>query len=535
MLKILPYGRVKINVNGKIPRRKKMKKVKFLSFLLCASIFISGCNNISEANLSEDDFSDCENNIVIGDEVIYGQTFFFDTVITDSARAAGFSDKDLEKMIYFSVCPSTSDAVHTVNDVMGYLNPIEMNREILQTCDAESLIFKEEDASVDLEDENNLFRLGIKYYYVETKDFADSIKDILENYEVIEEFAMPKVEPSDIKEDDSISADNTENARWLWDKFEVCGDVCYTIEGKKIPAYGIKIRRTFGDQTTTNKNGHFSIGKRAKGLYCWLWADYSNSACSLSNVLGVNASTLVKSGWPESLQNISIKADSNYAVTKMAICNELLTRYENEKAIHSGVEIPRAIVWTTQAGKGTASAPCFKLRNEKSAPDIFFSGCNNNSTGFIKVIHHEYTHYLHVVYTDNKNDFWSKVVNSEVGSSVKSKLADYLGKIVNEVPYYDFSNPYVCFTENLAEWYSYEGLMRGPYRKVPASKYSGIYEKVFLFEQLKSKANITTDDIMKVVDYYNVTTFTEFYYALINRYPAKSNEIKNCFSNNKLL
>ncbi|MBQ8681196.1 MAG: hypothetical protein IJ530_15800 [Treponema sp.] len=500
-----------------------MKKLKFLGVAVVALVAFAGCNNIVRSDVAENDVSSA-NEVIIGDEVIYGDSFSLNRVFTEPARAAGFEDEELDTMVYFSVCPTKAEAVHLINDTMGYLNPIEMNREILQTCDSESLIFKDDTEITETTDADDMFRLGIKYYYVETKDFAESVKDTFENYEVLDEFYMPKV--NELEEDPILEKDSP-GARWLWDKFEVCGTIKYAISGKTIPAYGIKVRRTFGDQTTTDKNGYFSIGKRAKGLYCWLWADYYNDACSLSNVAGINASTMLKSGFPKALQNVTIRAESEYATAKLAICNELFTRYENEKKLHS-VNIPKAIVWTTQAGNGTSSAPCFKLRKENSAPDIFISGCKDNTYKLIQIIHHEYMHYLHVIYTGNKNNFWDNVVNSEINSSIRAKLSQFIGKFQ---PYYDFSNQYVCFTENLAEWYNYEGLKNGPCAVEPpiSKRYGSSYRNVSLFNYIKDSVKISSSDIIKLIDDYDIVTFQEFYNALIRKYPSKKSVIQSCF------
>ena len=105
----------------------------------------------------------------------------------------------------------------------------------------------------------------------------------------------------------------------------------------------------------------------------------------------------------------------------------------------------------------------------------------------------------------------------------------------NESLFYDFSNPYVCFAENLAEWYSCEGVLKGPYGNLPSVKYGSLYKNVVVFNNLKSNINLTSNNIMQLIDDYDIITFQEFYNALIKKYPGKKAYIQKSFkdSNSK--
>lgn len=84
-------------------------------------------------------------------------------------------------------------------------------------------------------------------------------------------------------------------------------------------------------------------------------------------------------------------------------------------------------------------------------------GGNQNDSGMLQLLHHEYTHFLHNKYTGNKNNFWTNVVLSETGCTISNKAIEIVNKILgtsystSSVSFYDFKNQYVTFTENLAE------------------------------------------------------------------------------------
>jgi len=191
--------------------------------------------------------------------------------------------------------------------------------------------------------------------------------------------------------------------RSIFTNRSISGTVKYSISGTTLPAYGIYLTR--GSNTSyTSKTGNFSLGtsKDIFGL-CWIWANYENSACKLSNFLNLTASTLIRVGWPSSLTNVTIYASSDYSTAKMAICNELCTRYSDELERHDS--IPQARIWTTEIGNGTSSAPCLQYLAGNSLPDLVLTNCDSYNTTMIRVLHHEYTHYLHNIYTNDKDDF----------------------------------------------------------------------------------------------------------------------------------
>ncbi len=90
---------------------------------------------------------------------------------------------------------------------------------------------------------------------------------------------------------------------------------------------------------------------------------------------------------------------------------------------------------------------------------------------------------------------------------------------------------YVCFTENLAEWYNYEGLKNGPCAVEPpiSKRYGSSYRNVLLFNYIKNSVKISSSDIIKLIDDYDIVTFQEFYNALIRKYLSKKSVIQSCF------
>ena len=158
----------------------KIKKI-YLLVILFSSFFIIACNNVDYTNETADDVISQE--VVIGDELIYGESFSFQNVYeailgeledtTTTCRNARnldverkefeFEDSDLVEMVYFSVQPTSSDSIKLINEKMGYLNPVELNKDILQACDAEKIIF----TKTDISDEDNIedyIDFTTKYY-----------------------------------------------------------------------------------------------------------------------------------------------------------------------------------------------------------------------------------------------------------------------------------------------------------------------------------------------------------------------------------
>lgn len=137
--------------------------------------------------------------------MIYGKEFSFSSLYTSQARAAAVPEENMIEMAYFSVCPTSADSVMLVNDTFGYLNPAEMNKEIIQTCDADTIVFKK-DVSGQIENYNpdDLLNLGIKYYYIDTKENVENYKELLKNLEVIEEFSMPEEEVLETSDEEEI-------------------------------------------------------------------------------------------------------------------------------------------------------------------------------------------------------------------------------------------------------------------------------------------------------------------------------------------
>ena len=509
-------------------KRSFLSKVVVFSAIIVMFMLV-GCKNNFAVESYEESFDNSDVEVIIGEELIYGESFSFNQLYASNARSAGIPDEDLEPMVYFSVCPTNFENLQLVNDTFGFLNPIEMNREILQTCDAESLIFDEEKLEQNLsENPEDAIQYGINYYYIETKEIVEELKDILEGFEIIEEFSVPNEEYQENVVD--VSAE-----RGILTKYTICGNINYEISKTTLPAYGLTVRRGF-NKYSTDRDGYFSLGTSRDILgLCWIWVDYENKACKLSNILNVTASTLVKGDWPSKLSNVTIKASSNYAKTKMAVCSELLARYDDESKRHSN--IPCARIWTVQAGNGVSSAPCFG----GLLPDILLTGCDSYDSGMLQLLHHEYTHFLHNKYTGNKNNFWTNVVLSETGCTISNKAIEIVNKILGTsystsyVSFYDFKNQYVTFTENLAEWYSYLGRARGNYgRKInlnetgDTERDSSTFKNMNIFTNLV-KSGFSANEILNLIDKYNVITFQELYDALVKDYPNKKSVIQNVF------
>lgn len=242
----------------------------------------------------------------------------------------------------------------------------------------------------------------------------------------------------------------------------------------------------------------------------------------------------------------------------------MYNRYIDESKRHSN--IPKALVWTTDHWKGTSSAPSFYLRGCIVLPDIILTGvtakADNKSLNRLQVLHHEYTHFLHCVYTENKNNFWDNVVVSEIGCTIANVTVDLINNLFNTnlstryEKFYDFENPYVYFAENYAEWYSSVGCYNkgiiGKYLKsylgdglrnsnhknfnnqnifIEIVKFLNLVDGIENVDDKNNKKVSTTnaDNIVNIVDKYDVTTFNEFYCALVKEYPNLKNETNKTF------
>lgn len=111
----------------------------------------------------------------------------------------------IKEMVCFSVRPTSLDSVYKITDELGFLNLIKMNKEIIQTCDAESIILKknaQEKYSQNQETKpEELINLNIKYYYIVEKEKAEKLQYTLENFDLIEKFSMPEEDDSLVTEE----------------------------------------------------------------------------------------------------------------------------------------------------------------------------------------------------------------------------------------------------------------------------------------------------------------------------------------------
>ena len=587
-----------------------MKKLKIvLSGVLFTGILLTSCtifNDYSKETVNEV----VPQEVIIGDELIYGESFSFqnvydailgeleETAITcRNARNARnavanpepfeFEDSDFVEMVYFSVHPTTSDSIKLINEKMGYLNPVELDKDIIQACDAEKLIFTKTDISEE-DDIEDCINFDTKYYYIVTKTVASEMSGILEGFNVIEEFevltedALEKV----LEEcQDEVALYDNDEARGIFSKiwngiksvaktvanaistvansvvdflvkpYNISGEVNYTYNNIQKHAYGVIVSNVTigGKEQRTDVNGKFDLGSRtdSAGL-CFLWLNYENRACKLSNFLGITAATLVKTALPSYLQNVTITTTSDYANAKMAICSDMLSRYDDESKRHPN--IPQAVVWTTEFGNGTSSAPSFHVRGLTILPDIILTGVtadiNKSAKEKLRIMHHEYTHFLHCFYAENKDYFWDDVVLSEIGCTIANATVDLINLIFNSdfstgyTGSYNFENPHVYFAENYAEWYSLVGCYGKGILFKDIEKGSGeiigstkIFKNQNIFSVIiKLLKNCgyenSSDIIVSIIDKYNVTTFKELYMSLIKEFPSLKTEIDKAFIDN---
>lgn len=150
-------------------KRSFLSKVVVVSTIFVMFMLVC-CKNNFTVESYEESFNNSDVGVIIGEEVIYGESFSFNQLYASNVRSAGIPNEYLEPMVYFSVCPTNFENLQLVNNTFGFLNPIEMNREILQTCDAESLIFDGEKLEQNItENPENAIHYDIKYYYIEKK------------------------------------------------------------------------------------------------------------------------------------------------------------------------------------------------------------------------------------------------------------------------------------------------------------------------------------------------------------------------------
>ena len=316
------------------------------------------------------------------------------------------------------------------------------------------------------------------------------------------------------------------------------GTIYYILEGTEIPAYGTKFYLTsLGEISThSDKNGEYDLGTKKDSIgLCTIWLDYENDACKFSNILNVAPRTLVKTDYPSKLKNLKIEYVDSYSNSKVAICSELMSRWEEEKKNPNiNYTLPKAIVWTLEDDKAS-SAPCFNKMGANLLPDILLTGVKPFTIDKLRTLHHEYSHFIHFNYTENVNNFWGEVIFSEINSTLYDKSCfDELStegvKLINAllnleiqdpnenfVSIYDFANPYVCFAENFAEWYMTIGIKKGGYAK--KNNYNAVarintYDNVGLLQAIETY--LGAKEIVNLIRKKKITTFRSFYKELID-------------------
>lgn len=575
---------------------KKLFKESISICLIFSSLSFFSCNNPSIGDSMSNNSVE-SNEVIIGDEIIYGESFSFENVynaifeeIEQSSRALNksrgidteesafdFEEEDCESMVYFSVQPSTADSLRFVNEKLGYLNPVELDKDILQACTPDKLIF----TTTEIEEYENIeeyINFDTKYYYIVSKKIADELSNELEGFNLIEEFEV--LTDKGLEKLENIFSENEElletrgffSNLWAGIKaaaktvakavvtatekvvdfmvkpYSITGTVQYTYNNITVPAFGVRLKNVVlgGLVSDTDANGKFNLGQRtdSAGL-CFLWIDYENNACKLTNFLGVTASTLLKTAFPSCLQNVTITSNSDYENAKMAICCDMYSRYLDESMRHS--DIPQAYVWVTGSGNGTSSSPSFHQLGNLFLPDIILTGISADSNNLaiekLQVLHHEYTHFLHCVYAENKDGFWGKIVISEIGCTLINASVDFYNKLLetnfktNFVSFYDFENPYVYFAENYAEWYSLVGCYnKGKIGKVNEGykgtglhkTYSDTFTNQKIFVEIV-KNIISADELVNIIDKNNVTTYNDLYFALVTDYSDLKEKINSLF------
>lgn len=590
---------------------KKSQKVYF--FILSLVFILVSCRNVMQNKsisyvIPEETQENSSSQVSIGDYIVYGNSFSYEDYFNDlyetmddtariiKARTArevtsvsSLNDEDFIKMVYFSVLPTSMKSLRFVNDKIGFLNPAELDKEIIQACDAEKLIFKNTTDNIEDYENEEIINLDIKYYYILPKEEVALYCELLEGFDVIEEFeilsddALQRLQSeygacletyenelnNELYESEcrgllgnlfnsikKVVTNTVAAIQSLTKTYEINGTLKYTIGSKEYAAYGIKVTNIGlgGGTSLSDKSGDFKLGSLSNiAGPCSIWLEYKNAACHLTNFMDLNAQTLVKTGLPSTLSNITVKNVSGYANSKMAVCSDLLKRYEDEKTRLK--KVPKARIWVTEFLEGTSSAPCFN-RMGYDLPDIILTGLSSMTEDKMRVLHHEYTHFIHHISANNKNDFWKKIISSEILCTVYSNLDSIAPYIKNYQSYkrivssnYDFENPYVCFAENLADWYSFVGCYsKGSLNSSTLERFgivspdSTFTNRTVFSELIKAiVGNLSaknpsydkylnmSEKFMSIVDKYDITTFNEFYSALLKEYPNKKTEIDNAF------
>ena len=116
-----------------------MKKSKLFLILVFILSLVSCRNDFLDSEIANSEIEDEIQEVIIGDEIIYGECFSFQDIYDEAfdnlenatrqliARSATadessiteFSETDFEKMVYFSVLPTTIESVKIINTMMG--------------------------------------------------------------------------------------------------------------------------------------------------------------------------------------------------------------------------------------------------------------------------------------------------------------------------------------------------------------------------------------------------------------------------------
>lgn len=103
---------------------------------------------------------------------------------------------------------------------MGYLNPTELDKDIIQACDPDKIIFTSTNFD-DLENIENYINFDTKYYYIVTKELANELSLLLENFNVIEDFEI--LTENAIERISTIYQEYSESSDYDRGIFQKCG------------------------------------------------------------------------------------------------------------------------------------------------------------------------------------------------------------------------------------------------------------------------------------------------------------------------
>ncbi len=154
---------------------------------------------------------------------------------------------------------------------------------------------------------------------------------------------------------------------------------------------------------------------------------------------------------------------------------------------------------------------------------------------------------MHCVYTNNSRNFWDNVILSEIGCAIATATVDFINEKFNTtldtgyVEFYNFENPYVYFTENFAEWYSLVGCYgRGLVGSVSSPKIGNgltksndtkTFDNQAIFKSIVKLIG-SADNLVEIIDRYDVITYNDLYTALVDDYPWLKTKINEAFKNN---